>query len=61
MSSHGEGGCDCGETAYRVEVDLNTVGIRRCTDCQTLARAAYRANIPAPLQSLRLLNGKPTI
>lgn len=56
-----DGGCHCGNIAYQAEVDPNTVGICHCTDCQTLTGSAYRANIPAPLQTFRLLKGKPKI
>jgi hypothetical protein len=56
-----DGACHCGEIAYEAEVDPNTVGICHCTDCQTLTGSAYRANIPAPLQTFRLLKGKPKI
>jgi hypothetical protein len=56
-----EGGCHCGNIAYRAEVDPNTVSICHCTDCQTLTGSAYRANIPAPADSFVLLRGEPKI
>ena len=56
-----EGSCHCGHIAYRAEVDPNTVGICHCTDCQTLAGSAYRANIAAPASTFVLLRGDPKI
>ncbi|MBV8773004.1 MAG: GFA family protein [Deltaproteobacteria bacterium] len=56
-----EGGCHCGNIAYRAEVDPNTADICHCTDCQTLAGSAYRANIPTLADSFVLLRGEPKI
>ena len=56
-----EGGCHCGNIAYRAEVDPGMVGICHCTDCQTLTGSAFRANIPAPADSFVLVRGDPKI
>jgi hypothetical protein len=56
-----EGGCHCGNIAYRAEVDPNTVGLCHCSDCQTLTGSAYRANIAAPADTFELVRGQPKI
>lgn len=56
-----DGGCHCGQIAYQAEVDPNAARICHCTDCQTLSGSAYRANIPAPAESFKLLRGAPKI
>ena len=56
-----EGGCHCGNIAFRAEVEPSTVVICHCTDCQTLTGSAYRASIPASADSFELLRGEPKI
>jgi hypothetical protein len=56
-----EGACHCGNISYAAEVDPDTLRICHCTDCQTLAGSAYRANISAPSETFRLLKGDPKI
>ena len=56
-----DGSCHCGKVTYRAEVDPGNVSICHCTDCQTLTGSAYRANIPASVESFTLLTGEPRI
>ena len=53
-----EGGCHCGQFAYRAEVDPEQVIICHCTDCQTLSGAAYRTVAPAVEGSFEILRGE---
>jgi hypothetical protein len=56
-----EGNCHCGKIAFAAEVDPDTVAICHCTDCQMLAGSVFRANVPAPAESFRILRGAPRI
>jgi hypothetical protein len=56
-----DGRCHCGAIAYTAEVDPDTVSICHCTDCQMLTGTVYRANIPAPAATFRMLSGEPKI
>lgn len=53
-----EGGCHCGQFAYRAEVDPDRVIICHCTDCQTLSGSAYRSVAPAIEGSFEVLRGE---
>ena len=53
-----DGGCHCGNIAYRAEVDPGMVGICHCTDCQTLTGSAFRAT-PCPRRLFRAGQGRP--
>jgi hypothetical protein len=54
-----EGRCHCGAITYEAEVEPGTIGICHCADCQMLTGSAFRANIAAPADHFRILNGKP--
>ena len=54
-----EGQCHCGAIAYEAEVEPDTIAICHCHDCQRLSGAAFRANIPAPVEGFRILRGEP--
>jgi len=56
-----DGSCHCGKIAYQAEVDPDTLAICHCTDCQTLTGSTYRATIPAPAETFKLLRGEPKI
>ncbi len=56
-----DGGCHCGFLAFEAEVDPQETAICHCTDCQRLSGAPYRASVPAPRDTFRLLSGGPTI
>jgi hypothetical protein len=56
-----EGNCHCGKIAFEAEVDPDTVAICHCTDCQMLTGSVFRANVPAPAESFRILRGAPRI
>jgi hypothetical protein len=56
-----EGNCHCGKIAFEAEVNLDTVAICHCTDCQMLTGSVFRANVPAPAESFRILRGEPRI
>jgi hypothetical protein len=53
------GSCHCGRIQYEAEVDPERVSLCHCTDCQTLSGSPYRASVPAPAATFRLLSGKP--
>jgi len=54
-----EGHCHCGKIAYEAEVDPTAVQICHCLDCQTLTGSAFRASVPAPAETFRLVRGQP--
>jgi hypothetical protein len=56
-----EGQCHCGELSFEAEIDPETVRICHCTDCQTIAGAAYRVNVTATAEHFRLRTGSPKI
>lgn len=56
-----DGECHCGKIAYQAEVDPNMLVLCHCTDCQIVAGAPYRAVVPAPTASFKLLRGEPKI
>jgi hypothetical protein len=53
------GGCHCGRIRFEAEVDPERVTLCHCTDCQRLSGGPYRATVPAPTGSFRLLTGEP--
>ena len=54
-----DGRCHCGAIAYDAEVEPGTIGVCHCHDCQQLTGSPFRANIPAPAASFRILKGQP--
>jgi hypothetical protein len=56
-----DGACHCGLITFEAEIEPHTVGVCHCTDCQTLSGAPYRASVPAPPDTFRILTGQPTI
>jgi hypothetical protein len=54
-----EGRCHCGAIQYEAEVQPGTVVVCHCADCQMQSGSAFRANIPAPAHTFRLLRGVP--
>jgi hypothetical protein len=56
-----DGGCHCGYITYEADVDPERTSMCHCTDCQTLSGAPFRASIPAPDHSFRILSGEPTV
>ena len=54
-----EGRCHCGSIRYEAEVDPAKVTICHCTDCQTLSGSPYRASVPAPAATFKLLGASP--
>ena len=56
-----DGGCHCGQIAYRAEVDPEKVEICHCTDCQTLSGSAYRTVVPVEADTFELLRGTPKL
>jgi hypothetical protein len=57
MKVHGR--CHCGEITYEAEVEPGNVNLCHCRDCQILTGTAFRAGIPAPAESFRIVTGKP--
>jgi hypothetical protein len=56
-----DGSCHCGKITYRAVVDPGKSSICHCTDCQTLTGSPYRASVPGPAASFKLLTGQPKI
>lgn len=54
-----EGRCHCGAIQYEAEVQPGTVTVCHCADCQMQSGSVFRANIPAPVETFRLLQGVP--
>jgi hypothetical protein len=54
-----DGECHCGKIGYQAEVAPDMLILCHCTDCQTLAGSPYRAVIPAPAETFKLLRGEP--
>ncbi|WP_207538185.1 GFA family protein [Sabulicella rubraurantiaca] len=54
-----DGQCHCGAITYEAEVEVDAIAICHCLDCQRLAGSAFRANVPAPASSFRILTGVP--
>ena len=55
------GRCQCGAITYKASVDPEKVTLCHCTDCQIFSGSAYRAAVPAPAQTFKLLSGQPKI
>ena len=58
---HIDGGCHCGNITYEAEIDPEAVSICHCADCQTLTGTAYRVNVRARKQDLKLRGGTPKV
>lgn len=54
-----QGQCHCGAIQYEAEVEPGTITVCHCTDCQTQSGSAFRANIPAPAGTFKLVKGTP--
>ena len=55
------GSCHCGHITYEAKVDLATVRVCHCTDCQELTGTVFRAAIPSLPGTFVLKSGAPTI
>jgi hypothetical protein len=53
------GGCHCGAIRFEAQVDPERVTLCHCTDCQQLSGGPYRATVPAPAATFRLIRGEP--
>ena len=49
----------CGAIVYEADVEPGTINICHCEDCQMLTGSVFRANIQAPAESFRILQGTP--
>jgi hypothetical protein len=56
-----DGGCHCGSIRYEAEVDLDTVVICHCTDCQTFSGSAFRTVVQTKPGTFTLLAGVPKV
>ncbi|WP_277183165.1 GFA family protein [Caballeronia sp. BR00000012568055] len=54
-----DGQCHCGAIKYEAEVEPGNVVICNCADCQRQSGSVFRANIPAPAGSFRIVSGMP--
>lgn len=54
-----DGSCHCGALAFSAEIDLATVRICHCTDCQVLSGAAYSVNVQVLPGTFAITRGKP--
>ncbi|MCF8173614.1 MAG: GFA family protein [Burkholderiaceae bacterium] len=53
------GACHCGSIRFTAQIDPTRVLLCHCADCQTLSGSAFRANVPATLESFKLTGTKP--
>jgi len=56
-----DGSCHCGSIKFTAEVDSQRVVVCHCTDCQALSGSAFRATVPAKVESFELQGDPPTI
>jgi hypothetical protein len=56
-----DGRCHCGNIRYEAEVDLATVVICHCADCQTFSGSAFRTVVQTTPGSFALLAGTPKV
>jgi hypothetical protein len=54
-----DGRCLCGAITYEAEVEPGTIQLCHCEDCQMQTGSAFRANVPAPAHTFKLLTGEP--
>lgn len=54
-----DGECHCGDIAFEAEVDLASVGICHCKDCQVLSASVFRTIAIVPADLFRLIKGQP--
>ena len=54
-----DGACHCGAITYAAELDLASVGICHCADCQALSASAFRTLAIVQSDSFELLTGTP--
>lgn len=59
IAMHVHGACHCGAIRYEAVVDPEKTMICHCSDCQVLSATAFRVNVPAKAEDLRLLQGTP--
>jgi len=55
-----DGQCQCGAIRFEAEVDPEKVTVCHCTDCQQFSGSAWRVSVPAPADTFRFTQGKPT-
>jgi hypothetical protein len=58
---HVNGSCHCGKITFEAEVQVGTVFLCHCSDCQTMTGSAFRSNIHAPAASFVLRGDPPTV
>ena len=56
-----DGGCHCGALAYEAEIDLETVTVCHCDDCQSLSGSAFRTAALTVPGGFRFTKGTPKI
>lgn len=55
------GGCHCRKITYEARIELDSVVICHCTDCQTLSGSAFRSVVNSEKGAFKLLTGEPKI
>jgi hypothetical protein len=56
-----DGACHCGVITYEAEIDLATVVICHCTDCQALSGSTFRSLVPARKDAFKVITGEPKV
>src|SRR5262245_58026270 len=56
-----DGACHCGNIRFEAEVDLATVVICHCTDCQTFSGSAFRTVVQTKPGTFALRAGAPRV
>jgi len=59
MSNNVSGSCLCGEVRFEASAEPAMQLLCHCTDCQTVSGAAAYAAYVVPLDTLKVLQGKP--
>lgn len=54
------GACHCGAVSFTAEIDPEKVVVCHCSDCQTLSGAAFRAIVPAPMETFHITGNTKT-
>ncbi len=53
------GACHCGRITFRAKVNLSSVHVCHCTDCQSLTGSAFRVTAQASEEGFSLTSGNP--
>ena len=58
MTTHYEGGCQCGAVRYRVTAEPTTLYLCHCTECRKQSSSAFGMSLWVPSNALEVTKGK---